>query len=102
MTHKTLDKIIEDLRKISDDFGSMVDENLTPVEAEPWIRIEDFDSDFKGMCWITYKRRTIMVYRVARRGSYFYEGLRTTGYYYMTECISHIIPIIRPNPPVET
>ncbi len=97
MRHKTLDEIIKTLHEVEQELTGMIDEDMTLTEA--WIPIEDFDSDHVGLCWIAYKRRTIMARREARSGSYFYGGLRSAGYYYMTECITHVMPLPEPTPP---
>ncbi|MCP4984535.1 MAG: hypothetical protein GY928_00325 [Colwellia sp.] len=104
MKHKTLDLIIADLQKLSEDLDSMVVEDMTLTEA--WIPIEDFDSDFEGLCWILYRgavkeavrRKLTHTWNHQPRAVYHYQPLKETGKL-PVNYITYIIPLHKPAHP---
>ncbi|MCP5004402.1 MAG: hypothetical protein GY941_10780 [Planctomycetes bacterium] len=101
MKHKTLDEIIKTLHEVEQELTGMIDEDMTLTEA--WIPIEDFDSDYEGMCWVLFNGA---VRGVVRRG--IKHGIYETAYHYLlvrgsgilpAEHITDIIPLHKPEPP---
>lgn len=64
-----------------------------------WIEVEDF-KEYKtsGLIWIWYKRRIYLSqYDYLSEMFFFVEGHGC----YMTECISKVMRIVKPEPPTE-
>ncbi len=101
MQHKTLDEIIKTLHEVEQELTGMIDEDMTLTEA--WIPIEDFDSDFEGLCWVLVEGE---VEDVVRRGLIYhpkmvvYNYLSPRGLGVLLEVeITHVIPLHKPEPP---
>ncbi len=102
MRHKTLDGIIEDLRKISENLDEMIDEDMTLTES--WIPIEDFDSDFEGLCWVLLNGVATEAFRrdiiAPKRRHYYFERIQPLGPSFRGgKDITHVIPLHKPAPP---
>ncbi len=103
MKHKTLDEIIKTLHEVEQELTGMIDEDMTLTEA--WIPIEDFDSDYAGLCWVLFRGvvKEAMRYKYAPpKGSseyfYSYVAVRPSGIL-SPEHITDIIPLHKPEPP---
>ncbi len=110
MRHKTrihteMDNTIKTMRAVLQKMSDMIDQDMTLTES--WIPIEDFDSDYIGLCWALYDGDVLEVRRVMRCNQnysnllYVYRslGANQDDDDLNINKITRIIPIPEPAPP---
>lgn len=66
-------------------------------KSNEWMTIDEFQQESnEGWCWIVYKGRVVVAYHDYRQK---FRPNRLSDNMFMTECISHAMPIRNPDPP---